>query len=455
MITNDGKDLIGKFLISQASEYATHISIGCGAYPLDSTETYPAASEIQSKRVMDFEMTRFPITSKGFVDENGTTKIVFTSEIPTENRYDITEVALWSAGSNNLATNSDSRSIFNFSEPWEAHGITVDPIPYLENIGIGADIDLLAANNSQDYQIFSVSTSNETIRTATRLSRKEGPRFLNKKILMRGDSSSISELNIFSITAINSVAGITTYTCDNNFSAGDVVNISGIPPYSSGGSTYSGNLSNVVVTNATSTSFSINAVPLAWTSGMPVGSYAKAWVSGSWQSAGTHIHLNSARLPISQNSSSDLLKLSFSLIDKSELGTNGVPDYIKLVIEFYKNEVNTSRGFAKKEILILGSDLSSNRYKVIEIPISELFTSEDFTANEISICRVFSEIVDGGSASSNFYMCLDGFRLDNISTENPLYKMVAYSVVKSDGYPITKIQNSNNYVEFRLSLDAI
>ena len=52
----------------------------------------------------------------------------------------------------------------------------------------------------------------------------------------------------------------------------------------------------------------------------------------------------------------------------------------------------------------------------------------------------------------DFYIALDGFRIDNISTVNPLYRMSGYSIVKIDGKPITKFQNTNNYIEFRLAL---
>lgn len=456
MITNDGKELIGKFLINQASEYATHISIGCGARPLTSSEEYPSQLEIQDKKSMDFEMTRFPITSKGFVDDNGTTKIVFTSEIPSENRYDITEVALWSASSNNLATNSDSKMIFNFSEQWESHGSSVEQIPFLSNIGTTGEIDLLAANNPVDYQIFSVSTSNETLRNSSRTARKEGPRFLNNKVMMRGDTSSISG-SMLDITSISQNYGMVFFNCANTFVAGDKVSIGGIPLYVDPvtGKTYDANISNVQVLSANSSSFTISDTGNIWTYGMSLGSSPKVWKTGTWTATGKHIHLNSARLPISQNSSSDILRLAFSIIDKSDIGSNSLPDYVKIIIEFYKNEVTTTTGFAKKEIYLPSYFFQNSRYQVFDIPISNLITSEDFTAGEISICRIFCSIVKNSTPSSNFYTCLDGFRLDNISTLNPLYKMVAYSIVKNDGLPITKIQNSNNYIEFRLSMDTI
>lgn len=363
MITNDGKELISKYLLGQAPEYATHISIGSGATPLDLNDTPPLSSILQAKSAMDFETARIPITTKGFVNDNGTNKLTFSAELPKENRYDITEVGLWSAGRNNLAISSDSRMIFNFSESWEKHDASISTIPFLENIGVAGDITV-------SESIFSASSSNIILRSSERSSRKEGPRYLNNKIFVRGDTSEIT------------------------------------------GST------------------------------------------GSWTatSLSTHIHLNAINFFIGNNSPSDKLKLAFSLINKTSLGTEGVPDQVKILIEFYRNEVTTTRGFAKAEIDVAGSEFTGNSYHVSEIAISDLITSDDFASGEIRIARIFVSIIKDGAPSDDWYLALDGFRIDNMSTINPLYKMVGYSIVKIDGNPIVKFQNTNNYIEFRLSL---
>ena len=85
MITDSGKEIISKYLLGQIPSYASHISIGCGARPLDSNDTAPLPSVLAAKTKMDFEMIRVPISSKGFVDDNGTTKVSFTAELPKEN----------------------------------------------------------------------------------------------------------------------------------------------------------------------------------------------------------------------------------------------------------------------------------------------------------------------------------------------------------------------------------
>ena len=97
MITETGKSILGKYLIGQAPAYASYIAIGCGAKPLN---TDAAFIDYSSKNNMDFEMFRIPVVSRGYITENGISKIVLTAELPTEERYEISEVGIFSAGAN-------------------------------------------------------------------------------------------------------------------------------------------------------------------------------------------------------------------------------------------------------------------------------------------------------------------------------------------------------------------
>jgi hypothetical protein len=98
MITNTGKSILGKYLIGQVPGYAAYMALGCGAKP---TTTF---SDYSTKESLDFEMFRVPITSRGFVTENGVSQVVLTAELPTEERYEITEVGIFSASSNSISS---------------------------------------------------------------------------------------------------------------------------------------------------------------------------------------------------------------------------------------------------------------------------------------------------------------------------------------------------------------
>jgi hypothetical protein len=447
MITNSGKNVIAKYLLGQINSYATHIAIGCGQTPLSPTDSMPL--NLSQKEVLDFEMARIPITSRGFVKENGETKISLTAELPTENRYEITEIGLWSSGSNTLARQFDSRIIFNFKENWQAHNISVLPIPVKSALGTGVDIV------DDGDTVFIANNGDKVLKTQDRLSRREGPRFLDKSIFMRGDSSNIESEDV-EITSASSSGSVITYLATNDFSEGDVVTIAAS----------SNNLFNFVaatVTSATSASFTI-AKNVASTE-ISVG--GAAWISGSWtpqeeldEFVSTHIHLAPISFNINRNNPSDELVLALSVVDKKSDGSNGTPDFVKIILQFFRNEIDQSLGFAKAELYIDSSELTNNMYKVFRFPISDLITSPDFTSSEISIARIFSAVYveDDGDfvTSENHYVALDGFRLDNIATQNPLYKMVGYSpTITQEGTPILKLQNTSNYVEFRFGLGVV
>ena len=126
MITNTGKTIIGKYLLGQAPAFASYIAVGCGKQPFATGETLEDYSD---KENLDFEMFRVPISSRGYVQENGVNKIVLTAELPTEERYEITEVGLYSAGANPSAGSYDSKTVFAFTdaESWQHHTATATP----------------------------------------------------------------------------------------------------------------------------------------------------------------------------------------------------------------------------------------------------------------------------------------------------------------------------------------
>jgi len=444
MITDSGKEVISKYLLGQVPSYATHISIGCGAIPLDENDPAPSASVLATKQKLDFEMTRSPISAKGFIDESGISKIAFIAELPKENRFEITEVGVWSAGSNSLANNFDSRVLFDFSENWQAHSDSISEITSPVVVGTSGNI-------TTTLPYFRASSGNEVFQNSARKERKEGPRFLDSKIFLRGDSSIIQgntgswsgDNPSYSVTNKSKTSGTVTLTLSSAhlLTAGQTITVDIDDP----------NYDGEFLLSATSAS----TISYVSSSGSLSSSSASGTVTFNKSS---HIHLNAINFNISQNSPNDLISFAISLVDKDAAG-NGSIDYVKILLEFYKNEITTTTGFAKKEIYLDAADFATSSYQVIEIPISELITSSDFSSTDIRVCRIFASIVatDGGpqSVSTNHYIALDGIRIENISTENPVYKLVGYSVVRTDlGTPIYKFQNTNNYIDFRFNLDV-
>jgi len=191
MITNTGQSILAKYLVGQAPAYASYIAIGCGATPVLPSHTFSNAEleVLKAKDSLDFEMFRIPVTSRGYVTEDGVSKIVFTGELPTLERYDITEVGIWSAGSNPTANFNDSRTIFLFNkdEGWQYNSTDDVEFRAIET-KLDLDGDIITTDKA-----FLTNADNPTFSAdETRLDRHEGARFLNSMIALRGDLSDIS-----------------------------------------------------------------------------------------------------------------------------------------------------------------------------------------------------------------------------------------------------------------------
>ena len=189
MITNKGKTIIAKYLLGQAPAYASYIAVGCGPQPLDTEDSF---GNYSAKENLDFEMFRVPISSRGYVNDDGTDKLVLTAELPTEERYEITEVGVYSAGSNPSAGAYDSKTIFAFTstENWQHHtsSATVAISPITAALDTSND-DIIATTDA----VFSTNADNSIfLNSVPRKTRYERCRFLNNIILIQGDDADLT-----------------------------------------------------------------------------------------------------------------------------------------------------------------------------------------------------------------------------------------------------------------------
>ena len=380
MITNTGKSIIGKYLLGQAPAYASYIAVGCGAQPLDNADPYGNYSEKQN---LDFEMFRVPVSSRGFVNDEGTEKIVLTAELPTEERYEITEIGLYSAGSNPAAGAFDSKTVFAFTqgENWQYHTIAAaSSIPTITAPLDDPNDDNVIATSDK---VFQTNADNSIFFKSPRTTRYERCRFLNNMILIRGDDSDLT---------IDSSTGS---------SAGHFV----VEPGSN------------------------------------------------------HIHLLSPNIDFNRNSPTDELRLAFSIISKDG-DSSAVPDTVRILIDFASTDTEGAGEFARFEIeLENGSgtggtyDFENNRYYVISTQLQELYQTQGFTWNAVTVAKIYACALVADVPSDDYYIALDALRLENVSTTNPLYGLTGYSVVKNaDASTIIKSPNTSNYIEFRFSV---
>lgn len=141
------------------------------------------------KKSLNFEMFRIPIVSRGIITENNTTKVIFSGELPTAERYGMTEIGIYPSGSNPTASGIDSRILFNFSntENWEYHSDIIE-IPEDKTAGVGDSTGNISATTSQSLLI---NSSDPIFDVSSRLNANEQPRFETKTILVRGNACTI------------------------------------------------------------------------------------------------------------------------------------------------------------------------------------------------------------------------------------------------------------------------
>ena len=389
MITNNGKKILAKYLIGQAPAYASYIAVGCGPKPLVAqSDSY---GDYSTKINLDFEMFRVPITSRGYITENGVSKIVLTGELPTEERYEITELGVFSAKSNPSALTNDSKMLYTFSqsEGWEYHTSS-------SSISLPVVYTPLDANTSNvidvAYPVFQTNGDNRIFSDSGRQSRYEQSRFLNNMVMLAGNTSTLT--------------------------------------YNSG-----------------------------------TGQFVEGTDS-------THIHMAGINLDFNKNTPDDELRLAFSVINKDGTGTIADPKNVKILVEFSSTDHVPgahAESYAKMQINIDNIDNAqptdsdpkmiehdfSNRYIVVKKKLQDLVKNGSFTWTAADVVSIYVCVTDSsGNPSSNYYVSLDGLRLENISDAgNPLYALTGYSEVKTEGGKvITKLANTSNFVEFRFAV---
>jgi len=187
MITNKGVELLGRYVVGHIPTFASHIAIGCGENTLLNSESL---ADYSARTSLTFETIRVPITSRTLSVENGTQEVVFTAELPAEERYAITEVGIYPSERSNAPGTENSRILYGFqqSENWLFHDLgaeTISEVPIKQSrldSTLDGDIDV-------SEQAFQTYPDNGTFLFEDRLSRQEQPRFLSNVVVLRGDTS--------------------------------------------------------------------------------------------------------------------------------------------------------------------------------------------------------------------------------------------------------------------------
>lgn len=457
----------------------TAANVGTFSVPISVSPNGKVSRNYSNKQSLDFEMFRVPITSRGYVQEDGVSKVVLTASIPSSDRYEITELGIYSAASNPSAQLSDSKNLFLFvkGEGWEYHNESASlEIPTVVNkldlettgsiytgTGLGSEINASTGTLSQiAAKCFVADASNTTFDSELRLIRQERTRNLGPSIFLRGDSSDI--VSVATITAVTYTSSVATYTTSkaHGLFVGDSVTISGLSP-----SGYNGTF---VVTNvnAPAKQFSVANTTNASVSD-PDGSVVLPRFSAA---SGAHIHAASnINLTLDENSPTDELHAAFSVVSVDLTSDGEAFDAIgsvRLMLRFANNHQTDPdiTAFAQMDIELSSSnyDFATNRYFVVTQQLQDLNRYGNFTWRETSVVLAYASVLDAsGNVMDKYYVALDGLRLENVSSFNPLYGLTGYTIIENSTQgtsgtypkPIIKLPNTSNFIEFRYSLDVI
>lgn len=460
----------------------TGLGDGTVSYALDLSNVPSAAvspvgrvsRNYSNKKSLDFEMFRIPITSKGYVEEDGVSKVVLTGNIPSSDRFEITELGVYSAASNPSAQLTDSKNVFLFvkNEGWEYHNETSSvEIPNVVNkldldpeepgtiyTGSGFNSEI----TSTDANCFVADASNSTFDSELRIARQERTRNLGPSIFLKGDSSNV--IKQATINAVSYTSNTATYTTveHHGLLPGDSVTISGLSPSGYNGTfivtEINASLHTFKVTNTT------NATVTDQDGTVVLPRFAVA--------SGAHIHnASDVSLTLDRNSPTDEIHTAFSIVSVAPTsdgeGNNPIGS-VRLSIRFsntHQTDVALT-AFAQLDIEVNDSDVdfAANRYFVDVKQIQDLARFGNFTWAETAVVLVNASVLDtSGNPMPEYYVALDGIRLENVSSENPLYGLVAYTVIENEiegssqtyAQPIIKLPNTSNFIEFRYALDVI
>lgn len=426
-----------------------------------------AGFNIQNAIIVSANSTSFSVasTSTGTSTTAGiatkvTQNIVFTAQLPTDERYEITEIGVYSAGSNPSAGPSDSRLLYSFNtdENWEIHdvnGARTIGDPYETDLSRlrdgtvpdGAELDSINATEL----VLQVNSDNNTLNQPIRINRNERSRFLNNTVLVRGDTSWIE--------------GTTQSNIDVSEEDGTHIHLNGISlnlDKNSGEDeirvAFSILNKNLDASNPSAVNIIIDFVS-ADDINTPSAQYARMKI----RKTATADDFNNNRYFVATSKIEDLektIQFSWQSVNTIKIFVSIPANNIQVATKEVEDGVVTLTLGAEHEfnvggrIMVSGAGTGFNGLHTITAITNNTVSYEANLPDQGPISLSPAGLIEGYNA--NYYVALDAIRLENVSTTNPLYGLVGYTVAKTQlGNPIIKESNTSSLLEFRFAMDVI
>lgn len=450
MITNKGKGILAKYLIGQVSSYASYIAIGVGPKPIEEGSAIPDFSE---KTSLGFEVFRIPIISRGYVyDDNGVANVVLAAELPSDQKYEITEVGLYPGSSNPAAGVLDSKMIYTFSfgENWKYHNATSENSieNYIQPLNLDAEENSILVEDV----VFFANADNVALNDAFRIGRYEKTRFLSSSLFVAGNMSHLEE----EVSGSNTIGLLVK--SDPNAYFGEHIHLTGTNPGLDKNSLKDDlRLAFAVIDKKESQSESIDNVKImiefASTDSDDPTNFARYYVNMDGGDFTTNrYHVVEMLLQNLRKSAGftwntiNVTKVYASVFGRIALAQKEISSNVATIT------TSEDHGFAVGDSVTIESVGSPyNGDQIITATTSDTI-SFDVTSADEAVSPAAGYAV---GPSGKFYVALDGMRMQNNTSESPIYGLTGYSVVRTpNAIPIAKQSNSSNIIEFRFGVDT-
>lgn len=470
-----------------------------------------------STQVLDFEMFRIPITSRGYVNDSGINKLILTAELPTEERYEISEVGIFSAGSNSSAGSADSKTITAFSgrENWQFNsGTTLSEPPLLPNSTYpnitDSNFNFITIQDS-----FQMTADNSVFfNSPNRPDRYERCRYLNNIYMLRGNTALLSgNSGSFIKESGTKFLQITNQIVDlSRNSTSDLLKVAfALVPVTDAGSTvpekikimiefangdgtqyarleeqlttldYQDNRYIVVVKRLDQLNYSTT---FDWKQVSVIRIYTSTIddiATVSKQSNGTTVTLTTASHGIPVNATITNASGVGGIVTYTATNTFIPGDIVTIsgvtpsAYNLSNVTVTEANGSTFKISNTATGTYSTGGTAIIQnakvtvggvngagsgfdgtFTLSSVPSSTQISYASISTVTGLTGIVGNVDIyRPNYYIALDAIRFDNISTSNPLYGMTGYSIIQNtNAETVIKGASTSNYIEYRFILDV-
>lgn len=425
-----------------------------------------AGFNIDNAVVVSANSTSFTVTSNATgssttvgVATKVTQNIVFTAQLPTDERYEITEIGVYSSGSNPSAGPSDSRLLYAFStdETWEIHdaqGARTIGDPYETDLsrlrdGTVPDGASLTSINASEL-VLQVNADNNTLNQPIRINRNERSRFLNNTVLVRGDTSWIdgtsqSNLSVAPEDGTHIHLNGITLNLDKNSGQDEIRVAFSIINKDLDGSNPSA--VNMIIDFVSSDDID-----------SPASQYARMRI----RKTAVSDDFNNNRYFVATSKIEDLektiqfswravntIKIFVSIPASTvQVGSKEVEDGIATLTLGANHEFNVGG-----RVQVSGAGAGFNGFHTITAITNDTVSYEVDLPNQGPTPISPAGSIEG--YNSKYYVALDAIRLENVATTNPLYGLVGYTVPKTPlGNPIIKESNTSSLLEFRFAMDV-